>query len=240
MARSGASYDLVLTALGAQWDLLVAALASKDPGSATGCAGWTVAELESHLAGTARELATIAGHATAGRADGGGVSSWGLQLLGAAAELNTDPLILSQEVPAALAAVTGRDPELVVEQRTGRHRLIDAVVFRLIEAVVHGLDLDLEPDKRAAKLVVQELARGLAERHPGRSVEVRVPPYVAVQCLTGPRHTRGTPPNVVETDPLTWLRLAAGRTLWTTEVQAGRVRASGERSDLSGLLPLLG
>jgi len=80
----------------------------------------------------------------------------------------------------------------------------------------------------------------LALRHPGRSVEVRVAPYVAVQCLEGPRHTRGTPPNVVETDPLTWLRLCSGRETWEVARQDGRLRASGERADLSALLPLFG
>lgn len=81
------------------------------------------------------------------------------------------------------------------------------------------------------------LAR-LAERSPGHSVEVRVPPYGAVQCVAGPRHTRGTPPNVIETDPVTWLGLATGRLGWAAAVADGRVRASGIRADLSDLLPV--
>jgi hypothetical protein len=83
------------------------------------------------------------------------------------------------------------------------------------------------------------LLEELAERAPGRSVEVRVPPYGAVQCGGGPRHTRGTPPNVVETDPVTWLGLAAGTLSWDEATRTGRVRASGERADLSAYLPLL-
>jgi hypothetical protein len=79
----------------------------------------------------------------------------------------------------------------------------------------------------------------LAADAPGRAVEVRVPPYAAVQCVEGPRHTRGTPPNVVEMDPVTWVLLAAGRLAWPDAVAAGRVSASGPRADLSGLLPLL-
>ncbi len=79
----------------------------------------------------------------------------------------------------------------------------------------------------------------LEQRVPGRTVEVRVPPFAAVQCVPGPRHTRGTPPNVVETDPLTWLDLAAGRLDWESAVAAGRVRASGQRADLSAYLPLM-
>ncbi len=78
----------------------------------------------------------------------------------------------------------------------------------------------------------------LASRAPGRSVEVRVPPYGAVQCLSGPRHTRGTPTNVVETDPSTWLALATGTLSWAEARAQGRVRASGQRADLSTLLPL--
>jgi hypothetical protein len=78
----------------------------------------------------------------------------------------------------------------------------------------------------------------MAERWPGHTCEVRVPPFGVVQCLAGPRHTRGTPPNVVETDAVSWLELATGRLDWAAAVGAGRVRASGERADLSDLLPL--
>ena len=78
----------------------------------------------------------------------------------------------------------------------------------------------------------------LAERHPGHSTEVRVPPFGAVQIVAGPRHTRGTPPNVVETDAATWLALVTGELAWPDAVGAGRVRASGSRADLSTLLPI--
>jgi hypothetical protein len=78
----------------------------------------------------------------------------------------------------------------------------------------------------------------LAERAPGRATEVRVPPFGAVQCVEGPRHTRGTPPNVVETDAVTWLGLVTGGLRWADAVGSGRVRASGSRADLSALLPL--
>jgi putative sterol carrier protein len=67
---------------------------------------------------------------------------------------------------------------------------------------------------------------------------VRVPPFAAVQCVEGPRHTRGTPPNVVETDPASWVRLATGRLRWADAVAAGKIAASGPRADLSGYLPL--
>ena len=85
---------------------------------------------------------------------------------------------------------------------------------------------------------VRTSARWLAQQVPGRSVELRVPPHVAVQLVPGPRHTRGTPPNVVETDAATWLRLATGELTWDEAVADGRVSASGNRADLSALLPL--
>ncbi len=79
----------------------------------------------------------------------------------------------------------------------------------------------------------------LAERAPGHTVEVRVPPFGVTQCVHGPRHTRGTPPNVVETDAGTWLALVTGRTSWADAVGSATVAASGERADLSGVLPLV-
>jgi len=75
-------------------------------------------------------------------------------------------------------------------------------------------------------------------RAPGNSVEVRVPPFGVTQCVEGPRHTRGTPPNVIECDAATWLAMATGGLAWADAVGAGRVAASGLRADLSALLPL--
>lgn len=80
----------------------------------------------------------------------------------------------------------------------------------------------------------------LAARHPGRSVEVRVPPHGAVQCVHGPTHKRGTPPNVVETDAPTWLGLVTGTEAWADAEASGRIRASGLRADLSAYLPMAG
>jgi hypothetical protein len=80
----------------------------------------------------------------------------------------------------------------------------------------------------------------LAQRAPGRSVEVRVPPYAAVQAVEGIRHTRGTPPAVVETDPATWIALATGELSWSDAERAGLLNASGERADLAVYLPLHG
>jgi hypothetical protein len=95
-----------------------------------------------------------------------------------------------------------------------------------------------QPPRAVVGAAVKTTARWLAQQVPGRSVEVRVPPHVAVQCIEGPRHTRGTPPNVVETDAATWLRLATGRLTWEDALAQGKVTASGNRADLGGLLPL--
>jgi hypothetical protein len=100
----------------------------------------------------------------------------------------------------------------------------------------------LEADPRSpeqTRLLVKHFLAVLAERAPGASVEVRVPPYAAVQAIPGVRHTRGTPPAVVELDAETWIALAAGTLTWTDAEADGRVRASGERADLSPLLPLV-
>ena len=93
-------------------------------------------------------------------------------------------------------------------------------------------------DRATTATAVRYTLEELASVAPGRTVEVRVPPHGAVQCIEGPVHTRGTPPNVIETDPATWLRLAVGDLTWDAAVEAAKVRASGQRAHLEGLLPL--
>ena len=85
---------------------------------------------------------------------------------------------------------------------------------------------------------VRFLLEELGSRFPGNSVEVRVPPFGAVQCVEGPTHRRGTPPNVIEMDAQTWFALALGEESWVDAVADGRILASGTRADLSELLPL--
>lgn len=104
-----------------------------------------------------------------------------------------------------------------------------------IDAAAGGGELADPADVRAA---VKHFLAVLGIRAPGKSVEVRVPPYAAVQCIAGARHTRGKPPAVVETDAATWLALARGQQVFAAAVACGAVRASGERSDLSPYLPL--
>ena len=138
----------------------------------------------------------------------------------------------------------------VIMTPRGPTTIEDYLATRIVELVVHTDDLNRSvPEAAPAELhrsalsrCTRALAGILAGQHPGRSVEVRVPPYAAVQCAIsdpGPTHTRGTPPNVVEIDPLTFLRLAAGRTQWIDAVANGTVHASGLRADLSAVLPLL-
>ena len=96
-------------------------------------------------------------------------------------------------------------------------------------------------EKRSAgddKLLTKHFLAVLAERAPGNSVEVRVPPHAAAQVIPGVRHTRGTPPAVIETDASTWSALATGEIDWTDAIGSGRIIASGERTDLTPYLPL--
>ncbi|MDQ0576909.1 sterol carrier family protein [Agromyces albus] len=93
-------------------------------------------------------------------------------------------------------------------------------------------------DRATLALAVRYTLQLLAEQAPGGTVEVRVPPFGAVQCIEGPKHTRGTPPNVIETDAATWLALATGSLAWADARAAGRVHASGQRADVSAQLPL--
>lgn len=94
------------------------------------------------------------------------------------------------------------------------------------------------PDRGAEAAAVKATLAALVERAPGHSVEIRVVPYAAVQAIPGGRHRRGTPPATVECDARTWIELATGTITWQSARAAGRVDASGERSDLSQWLPL--
>lgn len=151
-----------------------------------------------------------------------------------------------------LADALGPDRVLPPVLQTPRGPLTcdDLLASRIIEVVVHSDDLNRSlPDHEPVRLHRGALGRCsrslvaiLAARYPGRSVEVRIPPYAAVQCAIGdpgPTHTRGTPPNVVETDALTFLRLATARTTWAEAMATGQVHASGLRADLTTVLPLL-
>ena len=107
-----------------------------------------------------------------------------------------------------------------------------------LAAVADAAAQGATPARTALATAVRYLLQLLDEKAPGNSVEVRVPPFGAVQVVQGPRHTRGTPPNVVETDATTWIAIATGAESWSDAVESGRIRASGVRADLADLLPL--
>jgi uncharacterized protein (TIGR03083 family) len=224
-------------------------------------AGWDVRTLIGHLVQSLRGYVrmnhlpsaerpgTIAHYVSQYRAAAASIDEMTRQTTG---DLGPEDLreAYTQALTDAEAAAEQPVPACVAAPR-GAISGMDWIHTRIIEMVTHADDLsrsvpDVEPIEHVGLALadaVRSLAGALAERYPGRSVEVRVPPYVAVQCGgpvgNGPRHTRGTPPNVIETDPLTFVRLATGRTFWADEVRAGRVAASGNRADLTAQLPLL-
>ena len=222
--------------------------------------GWTVGDLVAHV-GRGLEALVAAEPAAVGvrpltiRTYVGTYPEVAGQIASAtralAAETAADPLAALdaswQRTVDALNRFGDGDSTQVVAARRGPILLSDLVVTRVLELVVHADDLhrslpELEAPalpREAVRRVVRTLLDALVELAPGHSVEVRVPPFAAVQCLEGPRHTRGTPPNVIEADPFTWVRLACGRISWSEAVADGSVRASGERADLSTYLPLL-
>ena len=236
-------------------DDAVAHLEPPDFERATRLDGWRVAELVGHI-GTSH-LATYLAGEPAPRATMDTVA-WVQGCAAAAADVDERARAMTDESrPAELRAAVhdvrlgvekslrDTDSSFVVPARFGAIAIADYLATRCVELTVHSLDLfaalESEPrlDRDAAGAATRLLLNALATIAPGRSVEVRVPPYAAVQCVEGPRHTRGTPPNVVETDAVTWLELATGREQWRTALDDGRVRASGERADISMLLPLM-
>ncbi|MFE6624994.1 sterol carrier family protein [Streptomyces sp. NPDC057740] len=223
----------------------------------TRLAGWTVRELAAHVTMAVEtvsrnldreepakaELALLDWpFATAARA--GDIADGTRDLAAANPDLDDLYARTGDRLTRRLADASG---DRVLAARTGAMTLADYLVTRTVELVVHTDDLnaavpglDIPYDRQALAACTRLLADALATKAPGGSTEVRIPPYAVVQCVEGPRHTRGTPPNVVETDPLTWVRLATGRVTWRDAVEGAEVRASGERADLGGLLPLMG
>ncbi|WP_329400767.1 maleylpyruvate isomerase family mycothiol-dependent enzyme [Streptomyces melanogenes] len=217
----------------------------------TRLAGWTVYDLAAHVARAVDVVArNLAEPAPAPGRPAITLPDWPFATAtGAASTPDTRPDLA--ELYADVAARTARllpdaEDTRLVRTVLGTMTLADYLVTRTVELCVHTDDLndavpglDIPYDRQALAACTRLLADALAVKAPGGSVEVRIPPYAVVQCVEGPKHTRGTPPNVVETDPLTWLRLAAGRRAWADERDGGRVSASGERADLSALLPVL-
>ena len=114
----------------------------------------------------------------------------------------------------------------------------DPALAQQLEACLTAYSMDRTPDPQIERAAVKATLALLTSAAPGKAVEVRVPPYAAVQAVEGVHHRRGTPAAVVECDVATWLKLASGSLTWADAVATGRLRASGERSDLSAYLPL--
>jgi uncharacterized protein (TIGR03083 family) len=246
----------------AQWGLTrewCGTISAAEANAPSDLAGWSVLDLIAHFGRVAGTVAFAASQPTTLRP--GSIAEYidGYRKASTVIAEETrnhaqtlDEVLGDVDRLAAATAEVLSDPTLgpnsVVHPRRGPIRWTDFLATRCIELSVHTDDLarslpDRQPPELNAnclKFAVRALSEVLAERAPGRSVEVRVPPYAAVQVVAGPRHTRGTPGAVVELAPLTFLRLASGRTTWADAVVSGQVRASGERGDLSPWLPLLG
>lgn len=225
----------------------------------SGLPGWDVNRLLVHIALQAdavpRLLAAPPPSSGAAQVD---LAAWALSTPGIGADLEgeareeaartEDGAARIDEAVAQLEVVleSAVRTDVLVPHGSGAMRMLDFTVTRLVGLVVHSDDLaratgvPVTFDRQALAATVRLLADALAVKAPGASVEVRVPPFAVVQCVEGPRHTRGTPPNVVETDPFTWIRLATGRTEWARALESHAVSASGERADLTARLPVLG
>ncbi|MEV0440984.1 sterol carrier family protein [Streptomyces spectabilis] len=234
----------------------VAGLTDEQLARPTRLGDWTVCELAAHLT---MSLGAVARSLAAPEPDKADVTlqNWAFRTSAAAGQVDEDVRALvsgGADLDALFGQAADRLAEALpdvpgtrlVQMRFGGMTLADFMVTRTVELVVHTDDLndavpglDVPYDRQALAACTRLLADTLALKAPGGSVEVRIPPYAVVQCVEGPRHTRGTPPNVVETDPLTWIRLATGRTTWAAALDAAKVSASGERADLGGLLPLM-
>ncbi|PNE36661.1 maleylpyruvate isomerase family mycothiol-dependent enzyme [Streptomyces noursei] len=234
---------------------VVGALTPEQLALPTRLGDWTVRELVAHLSiavGSAARALRLPAPAAAELTLQDWPSMTARFAAGAAESIRelaagSDPVELLERAAEEYAATVPSAPDdRVIACRPAAMLLGDYLVTRCLELVVHTDDLadalgqEIPFDRHALATTTRLLADALAAQAPGGSVEVRVPPFAVVQCVEGPRHTRGTPPNVVETDPLTWIRLATGRLAWAAAVDAATVSASGERADLGDLLPVMG
>ena len=253
------SHDDALAGARAQFALLAEAvkdLKDKDFKQPTKLHGWNVAALVAHIARngstvTGRiERATNAPPETDVLAYLSGMSALADQVKERAAGIGAErkPKELRADVAAAADALAGVDAPLTttIPGYAGTLSLGDFLVTRCVEGVAHGLDLKYvtgvpaAPDPTALKVGVRILAALVERAVPGKAVEVRVPGHVAFQCLSGPKHTRGTPGNVVECDPVAFFEVASGRRSWSDAVAMGAIRGSGQRADLTEWLPVIG
>jgi uncharacterized protein (TIGR03083 family) len=227
-------------------------------GQPTRLGTWTVAELVAHLAANVDAVTraldrpppeerpgNVLDYLGAMRSVAPAVAQRAVDLAAGASPADLRARLRAATDGAAAAVAEAKETRALA-LRLGAVWLSDFLVTRCVEGVVHGLDLraaagvPAAPDATALRVVVRTFAMLLLTTVPGRSVEVRIPGHLAVQCVEGPPHTRGTPPNVVEADAEAFVELCAGRRTWADAVATGGVRASGERADLSEHLPLIG
>jgi uncharacterized protein (TIGR03083 family) len=248
---------LLVAAYDAQGDLVaewIAGLTEADLDRPSTLPGWRIAELAVHLAHVSSAYAdALAAPSPPRGAVPLSVAEYVGQYPAAAAEIasrevsaarglsaeDVRDLFTAERTRARVALDLLGDTDPLVAARRGPIRASAMLRTRVNELVVHALDAGLALDRQALRVSVRMLADVLAARHPGKAVEVRVPPYAAVQVGAGLRHTRGTPPNVVECAPLVFVGVATGRRDWSQAVATGDVRVSGSRADLSTYLPLL-
>ncbi|WP_306324921.1 maleylpyruvate isomerase family mycothiol-dependent enzyme [Streptomyces venezuelae] len=233
----------------------VAGLTPEQLNGPTRLGDWTVRDLAAHLAWMVDSVPQLLAAPEPAGQDRLALLDWPFATAGAAGRIDEHTRgIDASDLPGLYArvaddyerALAGAAEGRLLPVSFGAMTVADFLVTRTVELVVHTDDLNAATgagipfDRQALAACTRLLADALAAKAPGGAVEVRVPPYAVVQCVEGPRHTRGTPPNVVETDPMTWIRLATGRAEWATELHEARVAASGERADLKDLLPLMG
>jgi uncharacterized protein (TIGR03083 family) len=234
----------------------VATLTAEQLALPTRLGDWTVRELVAHIGAALSAIGRFLDRPVPGRQDAT-VLDWPFATSANAGALADAAHRLAEQNPDLDAYLAGIERSLtehldthpgtrLLDTNAGAMPLADYLVTRTVELVVHTDDLNaavpglgIPYDRQALAACTRLLADALATKAPGGSTEVRIPPYAVVQCVEGPRHTRGTPPNVVETDPLTWIRLATGRVVWKDAVEEAKVRASGERADIGGLLPVM-
>ena len=233
----------------------VAGLAPEQLALPTRLGEWTVRELAAHVTTAVETVSRNLERDEPAKAELT-LLQWPFATAARAAGIDDDTRRLAEANPDLEALFARTEERLthalqapgarLLAARTGAIALDDYLVTRLVELVVHTDDLNAAVpglavpfDRQALAAATRLLADALAVKAPGGATEVRVPPYAVVQCVEGPRHTRGTPPNVVETDPLTWIRLATGRLTWKEAVAEAKVHAGGERADLGALLPLM-
>jgi hypothetical protein len=173
-----------------------------------------------------------------------GIAGWALALPGLSAAIDTDARTegpgLRSSTATLLTALDRADPATVVQQATGRHTVADAVLFRTVELVVHGLDLPapVAPAPQALAVVVRAFADLLAVRSPGVDVTVRIADLASVTCGSAGAAMAADRPVLIEMDPVPFVDLCAGRISWPDAVRHGVVRGAAQ-ADLSHCLPLI-